>query len=135
VNLERIAAALRQVPSFDVVLGGVNAFHSALFLETHSGGRLLGVRQALRVALGTAIETIDPFAGLLFHLTLGYFGNRTDARLVRAAMAPWREREVARWTVERIDLVQVPTDQRVAYPVLESIATFPLGQAPIVERL
>ena len=117
------------------MLGGVNAFHSALFLETHSGGGLLRVRQALRTALGPAIQTIDPFAGLLFHLTLGYFGDQTDARLIRAAMAPWREREVARWTVERIDLVQVPTDQRVAYPALESIASFPLGRAPIVERL
>jgi hypothetical protein len=67
--------------------------------------------------------------------TLGYFGDQADARLVRAGMAAWRDRAVARCTVERIHLVQVPTDQLVAYPALESIESFPLAGGPIVERL
>ena len=39
---DRLRDAVAAVPSFEVALGGVNAFHSAVFLETHSGGGCCG---------------------------------------------------------------------------------------------
>jgi 2'-5' RNA ligase len=123
----RLRAVLSTSPSFEVVLGGVNAFHSAVFLETHSGGRLLELRHALRAALGPPVEAIDPYAGFLFHLTLGYLGQGTLAHTVRETIRPLRERETARVRIDRVDLVRVPTDQRVAYPTLLPIRSFELA--------
>jgi len=127
VDVEAVTAALAVVPSFEVRLGGVNVFHSAVFLETHSGGGLLAVRRAVRAALGPPLEAIDPYPGFLFHLTLGYLGVEADPRQVQLALEPLRECEVGRMRIERVDLVQVPTDQRGPFPELEPVASFALG--------
>jgi hypothetical protein len=46
---------------------------------------------------------------------------------VRLALEPLRECEVGRMRIARVDLVQVPTDQRVPFPELEPVASFALG--------
>jgi hypothetical protein len=124
---ERIDSALRDVSSFEVELGGVNAFHSAVFLETHSGGRLLALRRALRAAIGAGLDEIDPYPGFLFHLTLGYLSDSAPLETVRNAIRLLRTRHVARILVDRVDLVQVPTDQQIAFPPLEPIRSFRLA--------
>ena len=128
VDYDRVRAALARVASFDVVLGGANAFHSAVFVETHSGGKLLELRGALRAALGPGVHEIDPYAGFLFHLTIGYMTSDADADKVRQVLLPLREAEVARLLVQSVELVEVPTDQRVPFPRLEPTATFRLGR-------
>jgi len=128
IDAERVAAALAELEDVDVVLGGVNAFHSAVFLETHSAGGLLQVRHALRGALGEPIAAVDPYPGFLFHLTLGYLGPACDVPGLRAQIAQLRGHETAHLRIATIDLVQVPTDQRVAFPDLEPISSFALGR-------
>lgn len=128
VDHDRIAAEVGAQTAFEVHLGGLNAFHSAVFLEVHSGGRLLGLRHALRAALGPALETIDPYPGLLFHLTLGYLSAGADVRTLREAIRLLRTADYGRVRVDRVDLVSVPTDQRVPFPELESISSFALAR-------
>jgi hypothetical protein len=123
----RLALELCKVPAFDVVLGGPNAFHSVVFLETHSGGRLLDVRRAARIAAGPMLGEIDPYPGFLFHLTIGHFGPGADAAQIQQAIRPLREIITARTRITTIALVDVPTDQLVAYPPLEPLATFRLA--------
>jgi 2'-5' RNA ligase len=125
----RLRAALSASPSFEVVLGGVNAFRSAVFLETHSDGQLLELRHRLRGAIGPALEAIDPHPDFLFHLTLGYLGQGTLVQKLREVIRPLRECETVRVRIDRLDLVQVPTDQRVAYPRLEPFRSFELAGA------
>jgi len=130
LDAERIQAALETLPSFDVVLGGVNAFHSAVFLETHSAGRLLALRRALRAAIGPRLDAIDPYPGLLFHLTLGYLSHDAELETMRATLRPLRARATATVTINRVDLVQVPTDQRVPFPDLAPLRSFRLLSRP-----
>jgi hypothetical protein len=124
---ERIEAALRGLPSFEVRLGAVNAFHSAVFLETHSDRRLLGLRQTLRATIGPGLDAIDPYPAFLFHLTLGYLSHAVRLDAVRAAIRPLRALHTGRITIDRVDLVQVPTDQQIAFPALEPLRSFRLA--------
>ncbi|HEY3058449.1 MAG TPA: 2'-5' RNA ligase family protein [Chloroflexota bacterium] len=133
VDADRVRTALLDLKAFEVVLAGVNAFHSAVFVETHSGGNLLALRAALREALGPDIQAIDSHSGFLFHLTVGYLTAHADVRQVRQAIAALRDVEVAHVQVQSLALVEVPTDQRVPFPRLEPTATFPLGR--VVRRL
>jgi 2'-5' RNA ligase len=127
VDTERVARAVSALPRFHVALGGVNAFHSAVFLETHSGGALLRVRHAVRDALGPGLQAIDPFRDFLFHLTIGYLEAGGEPEAVRRRIRPLRQCQSASVTVERIALVRVPTDQREPFPKLEPLASFELG--------
>jgi 2'-5' RNA ligase len=129
LDLDELSRAVAAVPRFVVVLGGVNAFHSAMFLETHSGGGLLRLRHALRNALGPRLARIDPFRDFLFHLTIGYLGAEAPIEALRERLRPLRMREcdTARFVVERVALVQLPTDQREPFPVLDCVASFDLG--------
>ncbi len=124
---DRLRDAVAAVQPFEVALGSVNAFHSAVFLETHSGGGLLRLRHALRRALGPELMPLDPFSDFLFHLTIGYFGAETAIDAVRERLRPLRERETARLRVDQVALVQLPTDQGEPFPVLECVARFTLG--------
>jgi len=128
VDVERVATAVRKLEPFEVMLGGVNAFHSAVFLETHSGGKLLATRQALRDALGPELHGIDPHRGFLFHLTIGYLSGDADVRTVRERIVELRDIETARVRIDEVALVEVPTDQRVPFPRLEPLRTFALGR-------
>jgi hypothetical protein len=123
----RLEHELCKVPGFDVVLGGANAFHSVVFLETHSGGRLFDVRRAARTAAGPMIGEIDPYPGFLFHLTIGHFGAAADAAEIRETIRPLRGVGMAVTHIEEIALVEVPTDQRVPFPRLEPLHTFRLA--------
>ncbi len=127
VDLQRLQCAVAAVPRFDVVLGGVNAFHSALVLETHSGGRLLELRQALRSALGPALRAIDPYEGFLFHLTIAYFGRGAAVGTILERAAELRRQEIARVCVRDVSLVRLPTDQQTPFPMLDCVARMPLG--------
>jgi 2'-5' RNA ligase len=127
LDLDGLRAAVAAVPRFEVVLGGANAFHSAMFLETHSGGGLLRLRHALRDALGPRLARIDPFRDFLFHLTIGYLGAEAHIEAVRERLRPLRGCDTARFVVERVALTQLPTDQREPFPVLDCVASFDLG--------
>ena len=124
--IERLGRVLARLTPFPVALGAPNAFHSSVLLETHSGGHLLALRRALRSAEPLA-RRVDPHEGFLFHLTLGYFEECVRLDAVRAALRPLRSRPPTLFTVDALDLVALPTDQRVAYPPLEPIAHLPLG--------
>jgi hypothetical protein len=88
---------------------------------------LLSVRAALRRALGPAVHDIDPHAGFLFHLTLGYLDERASLAKVRQAIRPLRARDTVRVWIDRVDLIQVPTDQQVPFPELAPLRSFALA--------
>jgi len=117
---------LAEVPAFEIELGGVNAFESAVFVEVHSRGRLFELRQHIRRVGGQALTRLDPLPGYLFHLTLGYFDRTASVARVREAIQPLRQRMTARVRVDEVVLVELPTDQRVAYPQFEPLRRFPM---------
>jgi 2'-5' RNA ligase len=127
IDLAAVAAALAEQPAFDLDIGAPNAFDSAVFLEVHSHGRLLALRTAVRRVGGPALARLDPFPGLLFHLTLGYFGERMDTAELRTRLRPLRDRPGVRVHVDEVGLFEVPTDQRQAYPLLAPVRRFRLG--------
>ncbi len=122
-----IGAALARVPAVDLGLGGVNAFVSSVFLETHSRGGLRGLRATARAAGGPAVVRVDPHAAFIFHLTVGYFDGSGHASRARAAIEPLRGEAVARCWVDEVHLVAIPTDQREPYPRFEPLARFSLA--------
>jgi 2'-5' RNA ligase superfamily len=127
VDHVRVEEAVSGLKPFQVELGGVNAFHSAVFLETHSAGQLLALRRALRDGLGPRVHGIDPHDGFLFHLTVGYLQAGAEIGAIRERIKGLREHKVATLTIEQVALVEVPTDQQVAFPRLEPIRTFALA--------
>ncbi len=124
--VSRLAGQLAQLPAFEIEIGGTNAFYSAAFLETHSGGRLQQARSTVRAAAGRAVTWNEPLEGFVFHLTVGYLDATAPAERVRRALAPWRTAMLGRILVDELELVQVPTDQREAFPGLSTLARFPL---------
>jgi RNA 2',3'-cyclic 3'-phosphodiesterase len=127
IDLGAVAAAVADQPAFELCLGAPNAFQSAVFLEVHSQGRLLALRTALRNVGGPALGRLDPYPGLLFHLTLGYFGPRLGTDQLRARLRPLRDGRCVRARVDEVGLFEVPTDQRQAYPLLAPVSRFRLG--------
>jgi 2'-5' RNA ligase len=125
LEVDRLRQAIEHVPAFEVVLGQANAFHSAVFLETHSGGGLLQLRHAIRDAMGADLQTVDPFRDFLFHLTIAYLDERVDMPQLRARLRLLHA--TANMRVERVALVELPTDQREPWPRLEPLREFELG--------
>jgi 2'-5' RNA ligase len=70
---------------------------------------------------------VDPFEEFLFHLTIGYLSEGADPRQVRERLRGLRECRTGTMQVERVDLVELPTDQRDAFPVLEPVSWFELA--------
>lgn len=126
--VERAAPRLARVPAFELPLGGVNAFQSAVFVETPAPEALQALRTCIRTAGGAALRRVDPWDELLFHLTLGYFGDGADAQAARAAIRPLRGEAVGSARVEAVDLVRLPTAQLEPYPAFEVLARFPLDR-------
>jgi 2'-5' RNA ligase len=117
---------LTQLPAFDLELGGLNALHSCAFLEVRPTHTLLALRTAVRHALGDAIQAIDPHPDYLFHLTVGYFDAAASIESLVAAIGPLRTHSAGRLHVNAVDLVALPTDQRIPFPPLDSLARFNL---------
>ncbi len=126
----RLAAQLSRVAPFRVDVGGLNAFYSAAFLELHSGGWLAQVRRAARAAAETAATWPDPGDGFVFHLTLGYFDGQSTVFEACRAIDPLRDAYLGSACVDEVELVQVPADQREAFPPFSVRARFPLGEPP-----
>ncbi len=125
---------LAHEPAFELELGGVNAFRSAAFLEVQPGKRLLELRQHIRRVGGAPLTRVDPFPRYMFHLTLGYFDASASPSSVREAIRPLRQRRIARICVDEVALVELPTDQSIAYPPLEATKAFPLKRTDASEN-
>jgi 2'-5' RNA ligase len=128
-DAEALARVLAREPAFDIQLGGVNAFESAVFLEVHGWGELLALRRHIRRVGGAPLARLDPVSGYLFHLTLGYFDTTASAASVCTAIRSLRQRWTTHVRVDEVALVELPTDQRVAYPPFEPLMRFPLRQS------
>lgn len=125
-SAEALDRLLAREPAFEIELGGVNAFESAVFLEVHSRRRLFELRQLIRRVGGQPLARLDPLSGYLFHLTLGYFDTTASVAKVREAIRPLRQQRTARLRVDEVALVELPTNQRVAYPPFKPLRRFPL---------
>ena len=122
-----LAPRIAQINPFEVMLGGVNALHSCAFLEVRPSAGLRALRHAVRAAAGAGIQELDPYPDYLFHLTIGYFGQRASMHTLVPAIARLRGHAAGRLLVDRVDLVALPTDQAVPFPPLAPVARFKLG--------
>ena len=110
----------------DGTLGGLNALHSCAFLEVRPTTNLLVLRSAVRRGVGDAILAMDPYPDYLFHLTVGYFEAGASIETLVTAIEPLRTQSAGTLRVSTVDLVALPTDQRIAFPPLDPIARFTL---------
>jgi 2'-5' RNA ligase len=117
---------ITQLPAFDLELGGLNALHSCTFLEVRPTAALMALRTAVRRGVGDAITALDPYPDYLFHLTVGYFDAGASVEKLVAAIEPLRTHAAGTLHVAAVDVVALPTDQRVAFPPLDPIARFNL---------
>jgi 2'-5' RNA ligase len=116
------AATVSAAPSFDIRLGGANAFQDAVFLDVHDRGACARLHARLH-ELAT-IRTTSRFA-YLPHATIAHF--TTDAPLgnLPAVIARWRDWRFGTIIVNEIEIVTLRVDD--AYPELEPYAVIPLG--------
>ncbi|WP_273843666.1 2'-5' RNA ligase family protein [Rubrobacter calidifluminis] len=119
---DRARSALSGASPFIVRLSNLNAFPSAVFVETHSGGRLERLQELLSTECGMKRPLGPP------HLTLAYFhapeGSPVPESLVDA-IGGFRDWYVGEVWVDHVELTLL--DLRSARPELRSAGRVPLA--------
>lgn len=133
---ERVGAALADVPAFDVTVGPLNAFPTALFAEVHDNGHLHDVRRRILDALPRRAAISRNNHEFMPHVTLGYWGLRAAAPVI-AMVARYRDVEPLHLRVERVrftvytrefilpheDILQTANEDIIAEYVLQGART------------
>jgi 2'-5' RNA ligase len=121
---KRARAALSDFPAFTVRLANLNAFPSAAFIETHDGGMLDRLRNALCMSCDLKKPAGPP------HLTVAYFqapdGTDAPEQLV-SAIARYRDWPIGEITVDNLEMTLL--DLRSEYPESKTLAQIPLMRA------
>lgn len=122
---EFIAMAQRPMidfPRFPVVLGPVNSFADAAFLDVYDGGWLSRIHRRLLDFVTVAPSTRYPY---LPHMTLAHYDRTAPIGNLPAALAEWRDLPLGQFVVEEVDIVTIST--REPFPPFEVVHTFKLG--------
>lgn len=101
---EQIREAIERIPAFDVQIGPLNSFPTALIAEVHDpGGELDALRETLKAALPPRAWPPPRFSGYLPHVTLGYWGEQAVAPLA-AEIEPYRDNKPLAARIRRVKL-------------------------------
>ncbi len=122
---EFIAQAQRPMldfPKFPVVLGPMNSFADAAFLDVDDDGWLSRIHRRLRDFMAVAPSTRYPFVP---HVTIAHYDRVAPIGNLPAALAEWRDLPLGEFTVDRVEIVTVNTQE--AFPPLEVVHEFMLG--------
>lgn len=98
---ERVGAALADVPAFDVTVGPLNAFPTALFAEVRDDDHLRDLRGRILDALPGRAAILRNNHEFVPHITLGYWGRRAAAPVI-AMVARYRDVEPLHLRIERV---------------------------------
>jgi len=118
-----VTPALMDARSFDVRVGGANAFQDAVFLDIHDRGYCARLHARLREI--AAVTTVPRFA-YVPHTTIAHFIEQAPIGNIPATLAKWRDREFGSFHVNKIEVLTLRLDE--PYPPLETFATISLRQ-------
>ncbi|MDP9365853.1 MAG: 2'-5' RNA ligase family protein, partial [Chloroflexota bacterium] len=113
--------AIAERAPFDVLLGGINSFQDAAFLDVHDGGACAQLHARLFELAGVQRS---PRYAYLPHVTVGHYTAGAPADGLAADLAPWRDTRFAAFRATEIEIVTLRLDE--PYPPLESYAVLPL---------
>jgi 2'-5' RNA ligase len=107
--------------AFSILLGGVNAFTDAVFLEARGAGELVRLHERLFEL--AAIPRV-PKHSFLPQCTIAQFTGEVPAQPVREALEPFRGTRLGVIEAREVEIVTLDTSE--TYPQLESFAVIPL---------
>jgi 2'-5' RNA ligase len=116
------STAVADAPSFDLHLGGANAFQDAVFLDVHDRGAC--ARLHVRLHDLAAVPFVPRFA-YLPHTTVAHFTEQAPIDNLPATIARFRDRRFGTFMVTQIEIVTLRVDE--PYPELETHAVLPLS--------
>ncbi len=122
---EFIAQAHRPMldfPSFPIVLGPVNSFADAAFLDVDDDGWLSRIHQRLLDFATVPPSTRYPY---LPHMTLAHYDRTAPIGNLPAVLAEWRDMPLGEFVVDRIDVVLLDTQE--TFPPFDVAHEFLLG--------
>jgi 2'-5' RNA ligase len=117
-------AAVAEAPSFDLRLGGANAFQDAVFLDAHDRGACARLHTRLHEL--AALSTVSRFA-YLPHSTVAHFTDRQPIGNLPAIIAQFRDRRFGTFRVSQVHVATLRLDE--PYPALETHAVLPLAES------
>ncbi len=113
---------LLDFPKFPIVLGPVNSFADAVFLDVHDGGWLSRIHRRLLDFVPVLPNTRFPY---LPHLSLGHYDRTAPIGNLPAVLAEWRDRPIGEFVVEHVDVVTIDMDE--TFPPFQLEHEFALG--------
>lgn len=122
---EFIAQAHRPLldfPSFPIVLGPVNSFADAAFLDIDDDGWLSRIHRRLLDFATAPPSTRYPY---LPHMTLAHYDRVAPIGNLSAALAEWRDLPLGEFVVDQIDVVLLDTQE--TFPPFDVVHEFMLG--------
>jgi 2'-5' RNA ligase len=127
VRLEEFATAaagpIAEHAPFEIVLGGVNSFQDAAFLDVHDRGRC--ARLHTRLFELAAVSRAPRFA-YLPHTTIAHYTADAPIDGLVARLAQWRDARFGAFRATQVEIVTLRLDE--PYPPLEPYAIIPLGK-------
>lgn len=122
---EFIAQAHRPLldfPSFPIMLGPVNSFADAAFLDVHDEGWLSRIHKRLLDFTTMPPSTRFPY---LPHMTLAHYDREAPIENLPAVLAEWRDLLLGKFVVAQIDVVLLDTQE--TFPPFDVVHEFMLG--------
>lgn len=113
---------LRDFPKFPVILGPVNSFADAAFLDVDDDGWLSRIHRRLLDFIAVTPSTRYPYVP---HMTIAHYDRVAPIGNLPGVLAEWRDLTLGDFVVESVDVVHVSTQE--AFPPLDVIHSFPLG--------
>lgn len=113
---------LLDFPAFRVVLGPVNSFADAAFLDVDDDGWLSRIHRRLLDFSTVPPSTRYPY---LPHMTLAHYDRTAPIGNLPAVLAEWRDLPLGEFTVDRVEVVLLDTQE--TFPPFEVVHEFRLG--------
>ena len=120
--VQSIVEPISSARPWPVMLGGVNSFHDAVFLDIRGGGPLSRLHERL---FDLAALPAIPSYSYLPHCTIAHYDGTTPQEAAVELLAPWRKEVIGKFTIAEVEVVTL--DPSEPYPELITYAVVPLG--------
>ncbi len=114
-----LIASMRSLP---VMLGGVNTFQDAVFLEVRGGGPLSRLHERL---FDLAAMSTRPSYSYLPHCTIAHYDGTTPHHEALPLIARWRREALGEFAITEAEIVTL--EPKEPYPELTTYAVIPFG--------
>ena len=120
--IQQAQRPLLDFPAFPVVLGPVNSFADAAFLDVDDDGWLSRIHRRLLDLASVPPSTRYPY---LPHLTIAHYDRPAPIGNLPAVLAEWRDLPLGELVVDRVEVVLLDTHE--PFPPFEIVHEFRLG--------